>query len=96
MDTQSRKRADEILGRYFGRCQFCTDRPRFVAANRDEDYTLTYKKGGKTVTCFWSKLCDGCESEVSDLIVESDDQDELLNVVKIRLSWRAAALALFE
>jgi hypothetical protein len=96
VNTQAKKRADEILGRYYGRCQFCTDRPRFASANRADDYALTYKKDGKSVTYFWSQLCDACGDEVAKLVVESDDEDDLLEVVKIRLSWRAAALALFE
>jgi len=95
MDAESRKRADEYLGRYYGRCQFCTDRPRIALTNRSEDYALTYKVKGRIVTCYWSKLCDGCEDEIATKIAE-DDSDLLLDVVRLRFSWRAAALALIE
>jgi len=95
MDAAKRKRADEYLGRFYGRCQFCTDRPRRAKANRAEDYALTYKVKGKTVTCFWSKLCLGCEDEIATKIA-SEEGDILLDVVSLRFSWRAAALALIE
>lgn len=95
MDYESRKRAEEYFGRFYGRCQFCTDRPLVALANRAADYALTYKRKGAVVTCSWQKLCSGCEDEVAKKIAE-DEGDLLSNVVKLKFSWRAAALALFE